>query len=131
MKIISEFSYRFTHKELTPLFVQLSISDWIVFCTLTVLVGARQHKRESSHNYLIMALFIPIHLAYIIIIFMGIAPGWHGSSQCSASVIYPNIMIANDVLFASVYLLALVFHWRKYFINWGIVEDKDSQLSIQ
>lgn len=112
--------------------MQLSISDWIVFCTLTVLVGARQHKREKNHNYLIMALFVPIHLAYLVIIFMGIAPGHDGSSQCSSSVVYPNIMIANDGVFTFVYLIALIFHWRKYFINWGIIDDKkDSELSIE
>lgn len=78
-----------------------------------------------------MALFAPIHLAYAIIIFMGISPGWEGSAQCSASVVYPDIMIANDCVFAGVYVLSLIFHWRGYFIKWDIVADEEAKQTVE
>ena len=98
---------------------------------MTVLVGARQHKRKHHHNVLIIALFAPIHLAYALIILMGVMPKWSGSSHCSQSTLYPGIMIANDALFAAVYVISLVFHRCGYFMEWDIVADDEARKSIE
>ena len=98
---------------------------------MTVLVGARQHKRKHHHDVLIIALFAPIHLAYALIILMGVVPQWSGSADCSHSMLYPRIMIANDVLFAAVFVISLVFHRCGYFMEWDIVSDDEARKSIE
>lgn len=78
-----------------------------------------------------MAFFLPIHIAYVGIILMGVLPGWGGSAECDTNVIYPNIMIANDCLFFSVYIMSIIFHKKKYFLTWDIVSDEVAKLSIE
>jgi hypothetical protein len=34
-------------------------------------------------------------------------------------------MIANDSLFLAVYVLSLLLHYKKYFITWNILDEKD------
>jgi hypothetical protein len=114
---------------LLPLFVQLAIADWFVFCTLCVLVGARRGIREGHHNCWLLFVFVPIHIAYLVIILIGVIPK-AAKAECSKSVVYPPIMIATDSLNLFVFLLSLLLHKMKYFIEWNIVAD-DSALTAK
>ncbi len=101
----------------------MTIADWFVFCTLTVLVGVRRGIREGHHNCWLLFVFVPIHVAYLTIILIGVIPS-DARAECSSSVLYPPVMIATDALNLFVYLLSLVLHMSNYFIDWNIVADE-------
>ena len=112
-----------------PLFVQMTVANWFVFCTLCILVGVRRGIREGHHNCWLLFLFVPIHLAYMAIILIGVIPS-EARAECTSSVIYPPIMIATDALNLYVFLISLVLHKFNYFIDWKISQD-DKQLTNQ
>lgn len=72
---------------------------------------------------------MPIHIAYLVIILIGVIPK-AAKAECSKSVVYPPIMIATDSLNLFVFLLSLLLHKMKYFIEWNIVAD-DSALTAK
>lgn len=117
--IILEFFYRFTDKELKILFILLSLSDWLVLFALTLMVRPERPWRKNPQNIPFICM-IPFHFGYFAVFVMGVKSEWSGSVDCEQSFLYPPMMLINDGLFFSLYVISLVFHKVKYFRRWDL-----------
>ncbi len=52
----------------------MTLSQWLVLCTLTVLLGSKRKKRLLYVNVIIIVMLIPLHFAYIAIIVLAALP---------------------------------------------------------
>lgn len=63
---------------------------------------------------------IPFHILYAVIFILGIIPKTVATVHCPAKLNYPPIMMANDILFALVYVVCVILHCKNWFIKWDI-----------
>jgi hypothetical protein len=64
-------------------------------------------------------------MLYAIVLILGIVPKTVTTVHCPANLRYPPIMMANDVLFAVVYVVCLILHCKNWFIKWDIKDTKE------
>jgi len=126
--IIIEFAFRFTDKELKPLFVLVTLANWLVLFSQSVLVRLEFPWKDNPHNYAFM-LLIPFHIAYLVVFILGFIDATSTEVTCGGSVLYPPIMLANDGLFFALYIFTIILHFNGYFKRWDLDIMPDEQVT--
>jgi hypothetical protein len=125
VQIVSEFFYRFTHKELRPLILQMAIANYLVFVSMHRLIRPRKEefKGMGSPQKLNVVLIL-IHVLFICIFAMIIVERHSLGTDCTKSVKYPRIVFYMDGLMLLLYLLSWVCHRMKWFKLWTCTDDQ-------
>lgn len=86
--------------------------------------------KDNPHNYAFVML-IPFHFGYFTVFVMGCISSWTGAVDCDGSILYPPMMLANDGLFFSLYIISLVLHCNNYFMRWDLDIMPDQHVNYQ
>ena len=96
--------YKFTTKQIAPLFLLQAASHYSCFCVLYVLVGYVDIKKTEKRDT-IMSILNPMHGMFFLIAYLGFK-----ASSCDQENFYPDSFILSNSLFLGVYIMAYSLH---------------------
>ena len=115
-------AYKFTTKQIAPLFLLQAASHYSCFCVLHVLLGYVDVKNKEKRDKLV-SIFKPFHFMFAIVAYIG-----YKSSSCDQKNFYPDSFILSNSLFLGVYIMAYSLHKSNYRLEWGPDEEKTKKL---
>jgi len=95
--------YKFTSKQIAPLFILQTLSHYSFFLAFTVLIKYSENSKIQEIGGKILKRLMPLHFLYIFIIIFG----YLKISDCSEENPYPLSFVLGDSLFFLSFIAAM------------------------
>ena len=116
--VINVAIYKFTSKEIKPLVMLQTLSNYQSFCILHVLIGYAECKKFEMRNK-IMTAFKAFHVIYWIILFLS-----RETATCTAQNFYPDAFLLSNCFSLGIYIMVYMLYQRNFLMEWD--EEKEA-----
>ena len=110
--------YKFTSKEIKPLVMLQTLSNYLAFCILHVLIGYAECKKFEMRAKMMKA-FKVFHAIYWIILGMS-----RESAVCTAENFYPDAFLLSNCFSLGIYIMVYMLYQRDFLMEWD--EEKEA-----
>jgi len=117
--VVAVCVYKFSSKNIAPLFLLQGLSHYSAFCVLHVLVGYSECKAFDDMRSKFANAFLLMHCIFWCILGLGFS-----NTECTQKNFYPDGFMLTNAFFFGVYLMVKTLHSKGYLMDWTPAEKK-------
>ena len=128
LKVLAVAIMRFGTLHLRAMFLFLMVALYLILCTLHTLLNYLTHQFAETMRHRVKFVFIPIHLAFIILFVIGMLGTGIGAT-CSANAVYPSVFYFAGVLMIILFAVIVNLFLLNYLLHGDEGQNNEAPIS--